>query len=121
MGRNNRGVNDRVNTTGIRDITDGTSNTFAVGEAVAGRVTHTTWYWFNGSTATCGVPLNNYVRNQAITAGDWGNNYSFGSLHVGGGQFLMADGAVRFVSENIDLQLYRNLAGIQDGQVATLE
>ncbi|WP_246128198.1 DUF1559 domain-containing protein [Planctopirus ephydatiae] len=100
----------------MRNLTDGTSNTTIVGEAVAGRCTHTSWWHFNHSTGTAAIPLNHYVRNTSITAGDWPNNYSFGSLHVGGGHFLMGDGTVRFISENIDLQLYRNLATIDGGE-----
>ena len=39
----------------------------------------------------------------------------FGSMHTGGAQFLMADGAVRFLSENLDIATYRNLSRIDDG------
>ncbi|HET6424887.1 MAG TPA: DUF1559 domain-containing protein, partial [Planctomycetaceae bacterium] len=109
-------ANSSTNITRIRDLTDGTSNVLMVGEAAAGRCTHTQWWWFNGSTATCGVPLNYYVKNTAITAGDWPNNYSFGSMHTGGGHFLMGDGTVKFLSENIDLQMYRNLATINGNE-----
>ncbi len=116
MCRNNRGASGPF-ITKMRDITDGTSNTIFVGEALPGRCTHSTWYFFNHTTATCAVPLNHYQKNQSITTGDWGNNYSFASQHVGGGQFLMGDGAVKFVSENIDLQLYRNAATISGGEV----
>jgi prepilin-type N-terminal cleavage/methylation domain-containing protein len=115
MCRNNRAAGPLV--TRMRDITDGTSNTLFVGEALPGRSNHSTWYYFNHTTATCSVPLNHYQRNQSITVGDWGNNYSFASQHIGGGQFLMGDGAVKFVSENIDLQLYRNAATIDGGEV----
>lgn len=109
-------------------VTDGTSNTFAIGEAVARYCTHTWWWWFNGSTATCSVPLNApavCTTNPALSPdarlaqcwGDWPNNYSFKSMHVGGGQFTMCDGSVRFISENIDLSLYRGLATIAGGEV----
>ncbi len=114
---------------GFKNVTDGTSNTFAIGEAVPEYCTHTWWWWFNGSTATCSIPLNappvcasvnpanSKNQNLIACAGDWPNNYSFKSQHVGGGQFTMADGAVRFVSENIDLGLYRSLATIAGGEV----
>jgi len=103
--------------TRMRDITDGTSNTFFVGEALPGRCIFNAWYHFNGTTATCAIPLNFYFKNTAIPANQWQNNYSFASQHVGGGQFLMGDGAVKFVSENIDLQTYRNAATIDGREV----
>ena len=37
----------------------------------------------------------------------------FSSAHEGGAHFLMCDGAVRFVSENIDLGLYQGAATIR--------
>ena len=40
-----------------------------------------------------------------------------GSWHVGGAHFTMADGTVRFISENVDLQLYRRLATRGGGEV----
>ncbi|OYW15364.1 MAG: hypothetical protein B7Z55_15090, partial [Planctomycetales bacterium 12-60-4] len=107
--------------TNIGQVRDGTSNTFAVGEALPARCTHTSWYHFNHVTATCAVPLNYYQKDQTIAPTDWPNNYSFASTHVGGGHFLMADGAVKFISENIDLTMYRNLATISGDEVATIE
>lgn len=98
-------------TTKVAEIRDGLSNTFAAGEVVAGLCTHNAWYWFNGTTANASVPLNHYLRN-TFPATDWANNYSFASYHPAGGSFLMADGSVRFVAENIDLSGYRNLATI---------
>ncbi len=108
MCRNDGGV---WTTTKMAHLKDGSSNVFAAGEAIPGLCTHTMWYWFNGSTATAAVPLNYPLLNN-IGAGDWPNNYSFMSQHTGGGNFLMGDGAVKFVSENIDLTGYRNLATI---------
>jgi hypothetical protein len=46
-----------------------------------------------------------------------GRTLGFGSLHTGGAHFVMGDGAVRFLSENIDANTYRNLGSINDGIV----
>jgi Protein of unknown function (DUF1559) len=39
----------------------------------------------------------------------------FGSLHSGGSHFLMGDGTVRFISQNVDLNTYKKLSRISDG------
>lgn len=44
-----------------------------------------------------------------------GQTSGFGSLHVGGCHFLLGDGTVRYISENIDTTIYRNLGTINDG------
>lgn len=103
-------------TTRMADITDGTSATFAAGEAVPGWTWHTWWYGVNASTATCAVPLNHWRKPETSLA-DWFENYSFASRHVGGGHFLMVDGSVRFVSENVSQSTYRNAATIQGAEV----
>jgi prepilin-type N-terminal cleavage/methylation domain-containing protein len=41
----------------------------------------------------------------------------FGSLHTGGAHFLMGDGAVRFISENVSSVTFQNLGRISDGTV----
>jgi prepilin-type N-terminal cleavage/methylation domain-containing protein len=112
------GGNNAAFMTRHRDITDGTSNTFAIGESLPERCNHNWWYWFNGTTATTAVPLNYYALNTSITPGDWPHNYSFASMHTGGGHFTMTDGSVRFVSENIDLQLYRDLGSINGNETS---
>ncbi len=45
---------------------------------------------------------------------DWGGAYSF---HTGGMQVLMADGAVRFLGENLDKRTFRALIGKDEGDV----
>ena len=45
---------------------------------------------------------------------------SFGSYHVGGAHFGLADGSVQYISENIDLGIYRGL-GSRSGKEVTGE
>ncbi len=51
----------------------------------------------------------------APNANDYTSN--FRSQHTGGCQFLLGDGSVRLISENIDGVVYNNLGGKADGQV----
>ena len=108
----------------MSDVQDGLSNTFLVGEAVP-KWSQWTWWWYsNGSTATCGIPLN--YSSLAITTsggtktletqwGDWPNNYSFYSRHAGeGANFVFADGHTTFISNTIDLFVYRCLGNRGD-------
>ncbi|MEO2018677.1 MAG: DUF1559 domain-containing protein [Fuerstiella sp.] len=115
----NDGVLYNRSTTKIRDITDGTSNTFAVGEREqrcgagswignrnpTGGGTHGADYLFGRISVLLNHPDNR--TSQRCTDG-------FSSKHVGGGQFLMCDGSVRFVSENIDFRNITDNVGWRD-------
>lgn len=103
-----------------RDIQDGLSNTFAMGETVADWTAWAWWYSQNGVTATCAIPLNYHLPNipPQWAKLDWQNNYNFMSRHTGGAHFALADGSVRFVSENIYPRTYKSLATIQGGEPA---
>ncbi len=106
--------NSKIN---FRDITDGTSNTLMVGERA--------WKYgqvMGGAATALGFSASvNFQDNVAAVKGGMlgvigigydGINWSatnadhqprgFSSVHVGGAQFVMCDGSVRFISENID-------------------
>jgi len=108
-------------TTRIRDITDGTSKTFAFTEKTSvsrqspfGTVNHIGGVWAgvshpcgNATSVPNGFENIRYAQTQAMPGWSMINGlgtYQFGpsSLHPGGVLCLMADGAVRFVSESID-------------------
>lgn len=112
------------NGTRIRDVTDGTSNTLAIGEMDT--LNHDGAVWagvllgrqFNpqgreeprSQTATimnCDRPGFPARRNPQNLINGTGPD-SLGSVHVGGAQFALADGSARFLSENTDefIQVY---------------
>ena len=99
------------------DVTDGLSNTLIVGE----RRTHTVLGWF--STWVGMVPEGEEAFQRVQGAFDHVPNDpvahldDFGSQHQGGAQFVLGDGHVRFVSENIDKTLYQSLGTIKGGEV----
>ena len=43
----------------------------------------------------------------------------FSSAHEGGVHFILADGSVHFLSENVDYDLFRNLGQVADGNIVT--
>ena len=128
------------------DITDGTSNTFAVGESVHNAL----WglavpgyrsylggptAWWNGcwcSLPNCdpgtmamgrGLRSTKYPINTnlfAQTSGmllDQEADAPFGSFHSGGAYFLYADGHVDFINETIDMKTYQNLSTFAGGEI----
>jgi prepilin-type N-terminal cleavage/methylation domain-containing protein len=75
--------------------------------------------WPIDDTASCG-----YNTWGGVAGGDLAHahdNFSvssgFRSKHVGGAHFTFADGAVRFLSQNIDHKLYQHLGCRNDSQV----
>jgi len=105
------------------DIRDGLSNTFAIGEAVPAWCDWSVWYWYDGATATCAIPLNYKkpgVNRREANSNDKGNTYSFMSHHTGGAVFGMCDGSTHFINDEIDLKVYRGLATIDGEEILSL-
>ena len=112
-------------TTSIRDLTDGTSNTFAVGESLFEACDWFTWPNPNGSTAGTAIPINFPVTRHNGDAGDrqdsrnWRVGFGFKSQHPGIVQFLFADGRVQAVKQTINRNTYRALSTRNQGEIVS--
>jgi hypothetical protein len=127
----------------FRDIIDGSSNTLFVSERMTqddpsvmtncGGI-HCSWaggIWIGpristaSSTWYCGLSstdVENVGGGSATylihgSSATWGSGWIASSTHTGGIQVLMGDGAVRFLSENLDRLTYRNLVTPKGGEL----
>ena len=120
----------------MADLRDGASNTVAVGESHGGtqrKVSINFGPWGLTGTHTCchgrvfsdsqtSVDPVHFVDARWALNAAWdesGRSYAwvFNSSHVGGGEFLLGDGSVRFLSDVMDYRVFCLLNYIQDGQV----
>jgi prepilin-type N-terminal cleavage/methylation domain-containing protein/prepilin-type processing-associated H-X9-DG protein len=127
--------NDQTWPVGFAQISDGTSNTIAVGEAGAHRLStiygrNATRFpiWAGGNPNLAGQGWqHNYFRNvdamylpnsQDTTAVAGGPGLrldrAFNSSHTGGVNFLMCDGSVRFINDGVSPAAYA-AAGTRNG------
>jgi len=128
---------------GFGDIVDGSSNTIHFGEVTSNDVInnidsgtnctdglrHGNFPVWAAGNEDCGCEFR-YVGGSLRLANNtfflnrktgFEASLSFGSKHTGGGQFLFGDGTVRFLSDNINTNIYAYLAGANDGQTASAE
>ncbi|GIW98618.1 MAG: prepilin-type N-terminal cleavage/methylation domain-containing protein [Pirellulaceae bacterium] len=125
----------------FRDVIDGLSNTILQYESagrtqsyVYGQVTTPPSWWngayrawtgnFNASwfypahftlDPNGGEPsVNWFVGSEIINTHNWNAPYSF---HVGGIQISLGDGSVRFLAENVDVEIINTITSINGGEV----
>ncbi len=126
-------------TTKPTDVTDGLSNTFALGETTLWHVNGAAFAWGYRTWVMTGVdpgttnPGINLWHLPAVHP-TWQNPpytpvpgrirtwwAAAGSLHTGGCNFVMGDGSVRFVREAVDAATLEASCTIGGGEVVTLD
>jgi prepilin-type N-terminal cleavage/methylation domain-containing protein/prepilin-type processing-associated H-X9-DG protein len=112
----------------IKDITDGTSHTIAMGE-IRPRCSAFQWIegwtfaeglWF-ATTAPINYPTDPDQFGATPPAGsEWERDFNtamgFKSRHPGGANFMFADGSTTFLKEEIDYTTYQMLGARSDGE-----
>ena len=132
----NNGIFYRNSRIGLRDVTDGSSQTLMVGER-SRSVADSTWVGAIPAAIACTNPrwpVRDCEPSSVTILGHTGPspggqawvdtpNYKgagvddFGSKHPGGCNFLFADGSVRFVKDSIDPHIFSFLSTRAGGEV----
>jgi len=102
---------------GLNMITDGSSNTFMIGEQIRRITRWNAWVHANQTIGSTAVPLN-YKLNPA-TVENWTRQYTFRSNHAGGANFAFADGSVKFVKTTINFNVYQALSTRGNGEIVS--
>lgn len=99
-------------------ITDGLSHTFLVGEDVFGRNYYGhNWVHSVGSFRLTNCPIN--LRDETGKFRADHIDLGFYSYHPGGANFALADGAVTYISEDIELGTLRALGTLSGGEIVS--
>lgn len=116
----------------VKQITDGLTKTFFIGETIEGHRAGQSNIWSNGNRFTsslrsAGTPLNfpldpngiDGLNFQGTVSGAGGGrcNGGFASNHTGGALFAYGDGHVSFVEEDIGRDPYRAMATRDNGEL----
>ena len=106
------------------EITDGTSNTLLLGEFSWKGYLYWrpfTRGWYSDVRGTLVYAGKNVFYPINSKFSDFWNDGSFGSMHPGGAQFARADGSANFVSQTVDMAVYRSTASRNGGEPAVID
>jgi prepilin-type N-terminal cleavage/methylation domain-containing protein/prepilin-type processing-associated H-X9-DG protein len=109
----------------IPEVLDGLSKTIIMGEVIPDcNYELIRFGWWDSQVFYVGTPVPiNYdsctklFKPNCGTFFNYNTNAGFKSKHPGGANFVMADGSVHFISENIDYDTYQRLGDRREGEV----
>lgn len=105
----------------FRQVSDGLSNTFMLGETLPTHCAFNGAYNANYPMISTTLPINTVVAITDASQQEWWRSCGYKSLHSGGSYFTMGDGSVHFVNESIDLKVYYGLGTRAGEEVASID
>ncbi|MGD9126158.1 MAG: DUF1559 domain-containing protein [Planctomycetia bacterium] len=117
----------------VRDISDGLSNTYAVGEYNRDLIDPTIEvasgdslrFWVAGSTNSCrnesALVITNLRLNEKPTTKTLPNHFPFSSAHPGIVNFALVDGSVQSVNDETDVEVLRQMVTINGGETTQVQ
>ena len=126
LGTVTNGISSLNSKTSFGSITDGTSNTFLIGERDGAPISQTitdiryaaNWIGANEAiflNGTMGVTGSGNFALNAVTGNRRAQLGAFASTHTGGGNFAFGDASVHFISDSVDDTVYQGY-GTRSGQ-----
>jgi prepilin-type N-terminal cleavage/methylation domain-containing protein len=93
----------------FKEIIDGLSHTFMLGETLPSQCTYNGAYNCNFPVAGTTIPLNTFEKTQEGVDNLWYRGCGFKSKHPLAAHFALCDGSVLMIADNIDYMLYNQL------------
>jgi prepilin-type N-terminal cleavage/methylation domain-containing protein/prepilin-type processing-associated H-X9-DG protein len=114
----------------VKDIPDGMSKTLMLGESLPSehrmQIDNRNAFIAYGMCPTSTtIPINTFTpfngpctaQTGNLTATNWGVSIGFKSRHTSGANFAFGDGSVRFLQENLNMNVFQLMGHHADGQV----
>lgn len=108
--------------TRFRDITDGSSQTYLLGEKHVNRQSYSTSDdagYDQSMYSGVDLDISRWAIDPPLQDSTANNDRQFGSAHAQACHMLFCDGAVKAISYSIDREVHRRLGNRRDGQIVT--